>query len=64
MASLYEYLGTFSTSQLQGLLRDECEGRGTLPMDTILLICEILAQRDPELPSIKETLLNLCRSYL
>lgn len=64
MASLREYCEMLSTEQLKALLREECNGRGSLPMDTILMICDILSQRDTDLPGVRETLLNLCRSYL
>ncbi len=64
MASLQEYLEMLSTSQLKAVLREECEGRGDLPPDALLTICRILSDRDTQLPSPKETLLNLCRSYL
>ncbi len=64
MASLAEYCGKMSTSQLQALLREECEGRGALTLEVILGICEILARRCPELPTVKQTLLGLCRAYL
>lgn len=64
MASLQEYCTMLSTSQLQALLREECEGRGSLPLEGILSICGILAQRDPKLPDVRQTLLQLCRTYL
>lgn len=64
MASMREYCELMSTSQLQSLLREEYEGRGTLPVDTILIICDILARRDPQLPSVKDSLRSLCHAYL
>ena len=64
MASLKEYCEKLSTSQLQALLREECEGRGALTEEGILEICEILARRCPDLPTVKQTLLGLCRAYL
>lgn len=64
MASFREYAEKFSTSQLQALLREECAGRGALATETILDICDILSQRDPELPTVRELILNLCRCYL
>lgn len=64
MASLREYCDHLSSTQLQALLREEWEGRGALPAEAILAICEILSQRHPELPTVKQTLLNLCRAYL
>ena len=64
MASLKDYCTKLSTSQLQALLREECEGRGALTPEAILEICEILSGRCPELPTVKQTLLGLCRAYL
>ena len=64
MASLREYCEMLSTTQLQALLREECEGRGNLPADTVLMICDILANRDETLPSVSETLRCLCRMYI
>lgn len=64
MASLKEYCENLSTSQLRSLLREECEGRGNLPVQAILDICEILSQREPDKPSVKEVLCQLCRAYL
>lgn len=64
MASLREYCEELSTSQLRALVREECEGRGELPIETIMTICEILAARNPNLPSVKQSILNMCRIYL
>ncbi len=64
MAAIQEYLQKLSTTQLQALLREECEGRGTLPLETILDICNILAERNPQLPAVKEIILKLCRTYI
>lgn len=64
MASLREYCEKMSDTQLQALLREECEGRGSLPVMAVLDICDILTQRHPELPSVQDTLRNLCRAYL
>lgn len=64
MATVQEYLRKLSTSQLQALLREECEGRGALPEQTILELCEILAERDPNKPTVKQIRLDLCRCYL
>ncbi len=64
MASVKEYLEMLSTSQLQALLREECEGKGNLPLDAILLICQTLSGRDPTLPTPRQILLNLCQCYI
>lgn len=64
MASVKEYCEKLSTSQLQALLREECAGRGNMTMDTILLICEILAKRNPAKPPVMDKIYELCRTYL
>ena len=64
MATIQEYCEMLSTSQLQALLREECEGRGRLTPEIILAICDILAGRDPSLPTAHQLLQTLCRSYL
>ena len=64
MATLREYCEKMSDTQLQGLLREECEGRGSLPLEALLDICDILARRDPEKPSVESVLRDLCRVYL
>ena len=64
MASLKEYCEKLSTSQLQAILREDCEGRGNLSVDTILLICEILAERVPTKPPVLDKIYELCRPYL
>ena len=61
MASLREYCEKMSDTQLQALLREECEGRGNLPREAVLTICEILAQRMPERPGVDSILRDLCR---
>ena len=63
MASVQEYLEMLSTSQLQAILREECEGRGNLPIESILMICDILSQRNSRLPAIRASLLDVCRKY-
>ena len=64
MASVKEYCKKLSTSQLQALLREECAGRGDLPIEVILMICEILAERNPAKPPVMDKIYELCRSYL
>ncbi len=64
MASFREYAEKFSTAQLQALLREEIAGRGAMATESILDICEILSQRDPSLPTVRELLLHLCRGYI
>ena len=67
MASLKEYCEKLSTSQISptfALLREDCEGRGNLTVDTILLICDILAERIPTKPPVLDKIHELCRCYL
>lgn len=64
MATLREYCEKMSATQLRALLLEECEGRGSLPLESILMICDILARRDPEKPSVEQVLRDLCRVYL
>lgn len=64
MASVQEYCEMMSTSQLEALLLEECNNRGTLSTDVILLICHILSQRDLELPSVEDSIRELCRKYI
>ena len=64
MASLQEYCEMMSTSQLQALLREEIAGRGRLPEETILLICDVLARREARFPPVKSVLQKLCQAYL
>ncbi len=64
MATVQEYLEMLSTSQLKALLREECEGKGSLPTDALLTICHILSQRDPALPTARQMLISLCHCYL
>lgn len=64
METVQEYLRKLSKTQLQALLREECEGRGALPELAILQICEILSERDETLPTVKQTLLKVCQIYL
>ena len=64
MASVEEYCEMLSTSQLEALLLEEYNNRGALPMDVILLICQILSQRNPALPAIEDSLRELCKNYI
>lgn len=64
MASIQDYLKIMSTHQLKAILREECEGRGDLPVEVVLAICDLLAERDPALPPASQILRQLCRGYL
>ena len=63
MASVQDYLKMMSTSQLEALLREECAGNGALPLDVILEICDLLAQRNPDKPDLKMTVRKICAEY-
>ncbi len=64
MATVREYCELMSTDQLRALLREEYEGRGSLPLLAILDICDILSERDPGKPSAEQLLHQLCEQYL
>ena len=64
MASVSEYLEMMSTEQLQALLREEYNGRGSLPLLAILDICQILSRRLPDTPSVDQLIRQLCEQYL
>lgn len=64
MASANEYLEMMSTQQLQALLREEYNGRGSLPLLAILDICEILSRRLPDTPTVDQLVCQLCGQYL
>ncbi len=64
MASAREYCEMMSTEQLRGLLREEYYGRGNLPSQMILEICDILSQREPDRPGAVQVLRQLCQQYL
>ena len=64
MASMREYCEMMSTEQLQALLREEYNGRGSLPTSAILEICDILSVRDPTKPTPLQLLRHLCEQYL
>lgn len=64
MESAQEYMEMMSTRQLQAILREECDGQGSLPLYAILDICEILSRRIPDSPSIDQLIRQLCCQYL
>lgn len=64
MSSMQDYLKIMSTHQLKAILREECEGRGELPVEAVLMICDLLAERDPALPPVSQILRQLCRCYV
>lgn len=48
MASLREYLEKKETEELRGILLADCRGRFEIPLDTVLLICDIIRERNPK----------------
>lgn len=64
MSSLREYLNKKSDEELRGVLRTFCVGINDYSADAVLIICEVLAQRDPQLPDPKVLFLSLCRMYM
>ena len=64
MASVQEYLARRSDDELRGMIRSYCLGVADLTPDTVLMICNTLAQRDPQLPDPYELFLSLCRMYM
>lgn len=64
MATFREYCEMMSTEQLQAILREECDGHGNLPVQAILDICGILAERNPNKPDLDQLLRQLCAQYL
>ena len=64
MASFREYCEKMSTEQLQALLREEYNGRGSLHIYGILDICDVLSQRLPDVPTVEQLIRQLCRQYL
>ena len=63
MASVQEYLECKSDEELRIMLRTYIRGPQNYPADTVLYICKVLAQRDPELPDPDALFLSLCRMY-
>ena len=64
MATVREYCNKLSTSQLEALLREDCAGRGNLSMEAILIICDILVERNPSKTPVREKFLEFCKYYL
>lgn len=64
MSSAQEYLRKMETGQLQHLLRQYDLGTMDFSVDAVLLICSILAERDPDKPDVKEAFRRFCREYM
>lgn len=54
--SVEGYLRRQQTEALQAILRADLDGREDLTLDTILLICKILAEREPPRKSAEDML--------
>ena len=64
MVNIQEYFEQLSTAQLEQLVRDDLDGRQALPLDLLLLVCGILAQRDPPKKSAEEAFRDFLEHYL
>ena len=64
MSSLREYFEKMETEELQGILRSDYLGVVELPLDTILMICQILADRNPNKPDVKAAWRRFLKYYL
>lgn len=54
-----------STTELQKLLRDDCDGRGALTVEQTLAVCEILAQRDGKDPqAVRDAWAKFLKYYM
>lgn len=63
MASEREYLEKKTDAALRGILAGYCRGLHHISADTVLNICQVLAQRDPTLPDPYALFISLCRMY-
>lgn len=64
MASQREYLGKMHSDQLRELLRANDSGQLDLPVDTVLLICQILQEREPSKMTVREAFRYFVGYYL
>ena len=62
MASLQDYFSTLSTEELSYLLYREASGHLDISPETIIVICDILAQRQPPIMSAKESWQNFAKN--
>lgn len=63
MASEREYLEKMSTNRLDTLLFQELIGREQMRLASILITCEILAQREPHRGTAKDIFLKFAGEY-
>lgn len=64
MADLRQHFESMSSEQLTHLLREDCAGRQELPLETLILICNILAERDPHKTDVKGAYRRFIQYYL
>ena len=64
MASIREYLENKEAEELQGILRADCRGRFEIPLDTVLLICDIIRERNPWKPDPWQAYGEFLENYL
>ena len=64
MASLREYLMKKDTEELRGILFADCRGRFEIPLDTVLLICDIIRDRKPWKPDPWDAYSEFLEIYL
>lgn len=64
MTSLQDYFSTLSTEELSYLLYREASGHLDISLDTVILICDILAQRHPPKMSAKASWQSFMKNYL
>ena len=64
MASIREYLEKKETEELRGILRADCRGRFEIPLDAVLLICDITRERNPRKPDPWQAYSEFLEQYL
>lgn len=64
MASVREYLERMRSEQLIFLLTCDFDGDSCLPVDLILLICQILQERDPSKLEVRDAFRRFVNYYL
>ena len=64
MHSIQSYLERRSTEELQGMLCSYCEGYADFGVETAMMICRMIAERDPKYIDPQEEFLHLYRMYL
>jgi len=64
MSSMQEYLRKLDPRYLKAMLREYCDGSAQYDADTILAVCDALAELDPKLPDVYDAFRQLCSYYL